>query len=163
MQISLIAAASANDVIGVRGELPWHLPNDFKHFKETTMGKPIVMGRRTWESIGRALPGRVNIVLTRNATFDAPEAVVATTRRQAIEAASSAGELMIIGGGEIYREFMPIAACIYLTRVHTQIEGDAHFPPLPETDWQLTNSDAYSADERHAFDYEFQTYERRQV
>lgn len=160
MRISLIVASSANHVIGVRGELPWHLPNDFKYFKETTLGKPIVMGRRTWDSIGRALPGRLNIVMTRQADFAADGAICARSPEQAMEHAGEADELMIIGGGEIYSRFMPLATRIYLTRVNTELDGDTFFEPLDTSSWSLRSSEAHIADERHAFDYEFRVYDR---
>ena len=160
MKISLIVAAAANDVIGADGGLPWHLPNDFKYFKRITMGKPIVMGRRTWESIGRALPGRLNIVLTRRKDFEAPGATVVSSPAEAIAAADDADELMIIGGGQIYDLFVDKADRIYLTRVDCDVDGDTRFPALDPDLWLLTSSEAHAADDKHAFGYEFRVYDR---
>ncbi len=161
MKISLIVAASANGVIGVDGELPWHLPDDFRFFKQVTMGKPIVMGRRTWESIGRPLPGRQNIVITRQSGFEAPGASVVDSPEAAVEAVNDADEVMIIGGGEIYRRFLPMADRVYLTRVDADIEGDTFFPALEDSEWKVESSEAHATDERHAYAFEFRVYSRR--
>ena len=160
MKISLVVAAAANDVIGVDGSLPWHLPNDFRYFKRVTMGRPIVMGRRTWESIGRALPGRQNIVLTRRKNFEAPGATVVSSPAAAVAASGDADELMIIGGGQVYDLFIDKADRIYLTRVDCEVEGDTRFPKLDPATWSLTSSEAHAADATHAFDYEFRVYDR---
>jgi dihydrofolate reductase len=160
MRISLIVAASGNRVIGRNGELPWHLPDDFRFFKATTMGKPIVMGRHTWDSIGRALPGRNNIVLTRQPGFRASGASVAATPEQAMLLAGEVDELMIIGGGEIYREFLARADRIYLTWVDTEIEGDTCFDELPASHWRLVSSVPHARDEHHAYAFEFRVYDR---
>lgn len=160
MKISLVVAAAANNVIGAGGDLPWHLPNDFKYFKRLTMGKPIVMGRRTWESIGQALPGRQNIVLTRNAFFEAPGATVVTSPAAAVAAAGDADELMVIGGGQVYAQFLDMADCVYLTRVATELDGDTYFPALDARSWRLSASDAHTADGSHAYAYEFRVYRR---
>ncbi len=160
MKISLIVAASANGVIGAGGELPWHLPDDFRFFKEVTMGKPIVMGRRTWESIGRPLPGRQNIVITRQSGFEAPGASVVDSPEAAVEAAGEAEEVMIIGGGEIYRRFLPLADRVYLTRVDADIDGDTFFPDLEEGEWTVESREPHDADERHAYAFEFRVYGR---
>lgn len=156
--ISLIAAISENNIIGNNGTLPWHLPRDFKHFKETTLGHPVVMGRKTYESIGRPLPGRENIVLTRQEisiegvkTCKNPEEVIESYKDQ---------EIFIIGGGEIYTLFLPHADKIYLTRVHTEAEGDALFPTLDNT-WQLMSSEKYEKDKKNKFDMTSEMYERR--
>lgn len=161
MKISIVVAASSNGVIGAGGELPWHLPDDFRYFKQVTMGKPIVMGRRTWESIGKPLPGRLNIVVTRLPDFAAEGASVVDSPQAAVAAAEGAGELMIIGGGEIYRRFLPRADTVYMTLVRANVEGDTHFPPLDEREWVLESRERHDADERHAFDFEFQVYSRR--
>ena len=160
MKISIIVAASANGVIGAGGELPWHLPDDFRYFRQVTMGKPVVMGRRTWESIGKPLPGRRNIVVTRQPGFEAEGASVVDSPQAAVAAAEGAGELMVIGGGEIYRRFLPNAATVYMTLVRANVEGDTHFPPLDEREWALESRERHAADERHAFDFEFQVYGR---
>jgi len=160
MRISLIVAASANHAIGVRGELPWHLPNDFKYFKKKTLGKPVVMGRHTWDSIGRALPDRHNIVITRQADFVAPSATVAGSPADALEAAGNADELMIIGGAQIYELFFDLATRIYLTRVNTEVDGDVFFSRPDLSQWSLVSCDTHPVDDRHAFSYEFRVYER---
>lgn len=161
MRINLIVAVAANNVIGADGGLPWYLPNDFKYFKRITMGKPIVMGRRTWESIGRPLPGRQNIVLTRDDEFNAPGALVVTSAEAAIEAAGDAGDLMVIGGAQVYALFLNQAERIYLTRVATDARGDTLFPELDSRCWRLASSEQHPADDRHAVAYDFRVYERR--
>ena len=161
--ISLIVAASANNVIGVRGELPWRLPADLKRFKAITMGKPIVMGRLTWESIGRALPGRHNIVISRQSGFAAEGCTVAGSPEAAIEAAGDVPEIMVIGGGHIYTQFLPLADRIYLTRVHAEVEGDAFFPEVDEREWDAVASEAHEADDAGAPPHTFLTLERRRA
>ena len=157
--LSIIVAASENNVIGREGALPWRLSEDLRRFKAITMGKPIVMGRKTWESIGRPLPGRQNIVITRQSDFAAEGCTVVSSIDQAIAAAGAADEIMIIGGSEIYALFLPRAQRVYLTRVHTVIEGDASFPRLDDA-WVLTGDEAHAADEQNEFDVSFRTYER---
>lgn len=159
--ISIIVAASTNNVIGVEGDLPWKLSDDLRRFKRLTMGKPIVMGRRTWESIGRALPGRQNIVLTRRVGFDAPGCDVVASPAEALDAAGDADEIMIIGGSQIYELFLPKARRLYMTRVRAEIAGDADFPEINEKEWQLVDSEAHQADDTHQFAFEFRTYERK--
>jgi len=159
--ISLIVAASTNNVIGIQGELPWRLSSDLKRFKSFTMGKPIVMGRLTYESIGRPLPGRQNIVITRNAAFEADGCDVVQSVEAAIDAAGDAAEIMVIGGGHIYREFLPRADRIYLTRVHTQIEGDAFLPELVDDEWRETSCEAEFAGESNEYDVEFIVLDRK--
>lgn len=161
MRISLIAAAARNGIIGRDGRLPWHLPNDFRYFKRMTLGRPIVMGRRTWESLDGPLPERRNIVMTRQKGFTAPGARVVATADEAISAADDADELMIIGGGQVYAQFLEAAGRVYLTRVDADINGDTSFPTLDERRWRLTSREAHPADERHAHAYEFRVYDRR--
>ena len=158
--ISIIVAASANNVIGVQGDLPWRLSDDLKRFKTVTMGKPIVMGRKTWESIGRALPGRRNIVITRQQGLVAADCDVVQSTDEAIAAAGDVGEILVIGGSEIYEVFLPVAQRLYLTRVHADINGDAFFPAVDEDEWQLVSDEARSADSRTEFDFSFRIYER---
>jgi dihydrofolate reductase len=158
--ISIIVAAAENGVIGRRGELPWHLSDDLRRFKALTMGKPIVMGRKTFESIGRPLPGRRNIVITRQRGFAAEGCDVVSSIDEAIAAAGDAAEVMVIGGSEIYALFLPHATRLYLTRVHANVDGDALFPALREPDWTLVQDDRHLADGRNEFDYSFRTYER---
>ncbi len=160
MRISLIAAVAANGVIGADGGLPWHLPDDFRWFKAQTLGKPVIMGRKTWESLPRALPGRQNIVITRRAKFEATGATVAYSPEAALAAAAGADEVMVIGGGEIFRHFLRCASRIYLTRVDAVITGDAFFPELDQGDWMLVSREPHAVDERHAHAFEFRIYER---
>ncbi len=159
--ISIIVAASANNVIGTAGGLPWRLSDDLRRFKALTMGKPIVMGRKTWESIGRPLPGRRNIVMTRQDGFEAPGARVVATPEEAVAAAGDAGEIMIIGGSQVYGLFMPVADRVYLTRVHAEVDGDAYFAGLDEDRWQLVSDEHHAADAQNEYDYSFRLYERR--
>jgi len=136
MRVSFIVAADRGGVIGRAGDLPWRLPADLRHFKETTMGKPMIMGRRTWESIGRALPGRRSIVLTRRPGFEAPGAEVASTPEQALALAEPAEEVMVIGGETVYRALLDRCERIYLTRVEDHVGGDTYFPALDPSRWR---------------------------
>ena len=160
MLISIVVAASTNNVIGVGGELPWRLADDLKNFKAITLGKPIIMGRLTWESIGRPLPGRQNIVMSRQSSFTADGCDVVTTPAAALAAAGAAEEVMIIGGGRIYEMFLPKARRLYLTRVHADIDGDTFFPAIEATDWQLLDSEARVADASNEYAFDFKVYER---
>ena len=159
--ISLIVAASTNNVIGAAGDLPWRLSADLKRFKAITMGKPIVMGRKTWESIGRPLPGRQNIVITRQADYRAAGCTVVASPDDAIDAAGDVEEIMIIGGGHIYEAFLPTADRIYLTRVYAEIEGDAFLPEILESEWQFVSRETHRADEANDYDVEFLVLDRR--
>ncbi len=158
--ISIIVAAAENDVIGNHGELPWHLSGDLQRFKAVTMGKPIVMGRKTWESIGRPLPGRQNIVITRQTGFTADGCDVVGSVDAAIAAAGDAEEIMVIGGSEIYALFLPRADRLYLTRVHAEVEGDAFFSNDDDSSWSLVDYEHRAADDNNDFDFSFQLYER---
>ncbi|MBT8101609.1 MAG: type 3 dihydrofolate reductase [Gammaproteobacteria bacterium] len=158
--ISIIVAASMNNVIGAKGGLPWRLPDDLERFKQLTLGKPIVMGRLTWESIGRPLPGRQNIVLTRQVDFSADGCDVAASPADALSLAGDATEIMIIGGSQIYEFFLPKAGRLHLTRVRAEIEGDAFFPMIDDRAWQLVDREFHEADDAHQFAFEFRTYER---
>jgi dihydrofolate reductase len=158
--ISIIVAASMNNVIGVQGDLPWRLSSDLKRFKQLTLGKPIVMGRLTYESIGRSLPGRQNIVITRQQGFEAEGCDVVGSIDEAIQAAGDADEIMVIGGGDIYRQFLPRVGRIYVTRVQADIDGDVFFPELAADEWHETSSERQRADESNEFDVLFTTLER---
>ena len=158
--ISIIVAASANDVIGRQGELPWRLSDDLKHFKALTMGKPIVMGRKTWESIGRPLPGRKNIVVTRQRGFRADGCDVVGSLEDAVAAAGDADEIVVIGGSQVYALALPLAERLYLTRVHADVEGDASFPAVDATRWCLVADEHHDADERNEYDFSFRVYDR---
>jgi dihydrofolate reductase len=162
MKIGLITALSRNQVIGRNNELPWHLPADLKRFKRITMGKPIIMGRKTYESIGRPLPGRKNIVISRNPEYQAAEGVtVANGLETAIEAAGDAPEVMVIGGANIYYQFLPRADLIFFTLVHTRIEdGDAFFPAYNRREWRLVIEEHHPADPENLFPYSFMTWQR---
>ena len=159
--ISIIVATSTNNVIGVQGDLPWKLSDDLKRFKQLTLGKPIVMGRLTWESIGRALPGRQNIVLTRQSDFAAGGCDVVASPAAALAVAGDADEIMIIGGGQIYELFLPNASRLLVTRVFTEVNGDAFFPEIDEAAWRLVDSEPHEADDANQFAFEFRTYERQ--
>jgi dihydrofolate reductase len=166
MIISLIVAASTNNVIGKDNQLLWHLPNDMKFFKNTTWGMPLIMGRKTFEALaGEPLPGRFNFVVTRNRDWDPHnhKAVRVATLEAAIEEARATDckESFVIGGGQIYAESMVLADKIYMTRVHTVIEGDTWFPVIDETIWQMTSHLDFPVDEKHAYAYSFQVWERK--
>jgi len=148
-----------NRLIGRNGDLPWRLPNDLKHFKRNTLGKTVLMGRKTWASLGRPLPERENWVLTRDAGFQADGARVFHTLEAAL-AAHAAGELMVIGGAELYRQLLPAAQRIYLTEVEAELEGDAWFPAFDRGEWTVTADEGHPSDERHAWPYRFLTLER---
>ena len=150
--ITLVAAMAANRAIGLDGQMPWHLPRELKHFKETTMGKPIVMGRKTWESIGRALPGRQNLVVTRNPDYIAPGCDVAGSLQDAVKMAAGE-EVMIIGGGQLYTEAMPMADRMVLTRVDCEPKADTWFPEWDEAQWAETASRDELPDDKNPFAY----------
>jgi len=158
--ISLVVAASTNNVIGANGTLPWHLPEDLRHFKQITMGKPIIMGRATFEAIGRPLPGRHNIVLTRQAGYVAEGCDVVDGVAEALAAAGGADEVMVIGGGEIYRQFLPLAERIYLTRVRAEVDGDTLFPELDMDEWDVEHVEEYPAGDEREFGFDIETLER---
>ena len=159
--ISIIVAASTNNVIGRNGELPWRLSEDLKHFKQTTMGCPIVMGRLTYESIGRPLPGRQNIVITRQKNYVADGCDVVASPDAAVAVTNGAAEIMVIGGGEIYQLFLPLADRIYMTRVHAVIDGDAEFPSMDEDEWHMSSHEKHAADATNEFDFTFEVWNIR--
>lgn len=150
--ISLIAAMGKNREIGFKGQMPWHLPAELQHFKQTTMGKAIVMGRKTWQAIGRPLPGRQNIVITRNADFKAEGAEVVTSLQQAIEQSESE-EIMVIGGGELYALALPVAQRMVLTMIDIEPTADVWFPPWAEDEWTATQVRDFAADEKNPLPY----------
>jgi dihydrofolate reductase len=157
---SLIVARAANGIIGKDNGMPWHLPADLAHFKRTTLGRPVIMGRRTWESIGRPLPGRRNIVVTRNAGFTAPGAEVVGSLEAAWLAVADSAEVFVIGGGQLYAEALPGADRIYVTEIGETIEGDTHFPDLDPRDWTETLLGEHAPDERNAYRLRFRLLER---
>ena len=160
-RLEFVVAVSRNGVIGRGNALPWRLPADLQHFKRTTLGHPVLMGRRTWESIGRPLPGRTNLVLTRSPDYAAPGAVVVRSLDDARSAARGAPSLMVIGGAELYRALFDAAAVLHLTEVHADVDGDVRFPDWDRAAWREAWREEHAADERHAFPYAFVRYERR--
>jgi dihydrofolate reductase len=160
LSYSLIVAMSENRVIGRDHSLPWRLPADLKHFKDTTMGHPIVMGRKNHEDIGRPLPGRQNIVLTRQADYAADGCTVIHTPDELETVVPDGAEIMIIGGSEIYALFFPKVTRMYLTLVHAEIEGDAFFPAFGVGRWKETSRQFHAADAANKYDYTFVTMER---
>lgn len=162
--ISIIVAASENNVIGVENRLPWHLPGDLRFFKNTTWGFPVLMGRKTFESMGgKPLKGRQNIVITRQSGYDHPGITVVSSISDGIKEAEQLDvkEIFITGGTEIFLQSFPLVDRIYRTRVHTTVEGDAFFPEISESEWELKHSEAHPADEKNAFAYTFETWERK--
>ena len=162
-RITLVVAMDEYGVIGRGGGLPWRLPNDLKFFKRITMGKPILMGRRTHESIGRPLPGRENLVLTRDRSYAAEGCRVVHDLEEALAAAEGAGELMVIGGAEVYARCLPRAERIWLTRVHGRVTGDTHMPPLDPAEWRETWRERHPADEKNPYPHSFVLLERRRA
>lgn len=160
MRITAIVAMSENRVIGKDNQLPWHLPADLHHFKRLTMGKPILMGRKTHQSIGKALPGRCNVVITRDIDFKASGCVVTNSIATALAAASYSEEVFVIGGATLYQQMLPKLKRIYLTLVHKQFEGDAFFPELNPTDWQEVRRVDHAPDESNQYPYSFITMDR---
>jgi dihydrofolate reductase len=161
MKLSIVVAASDNDVIGVGNQLPWRLPDDLKRFKALTMGKPMLMGRKTFESIGRPLPGRTSIVITRQSALAVPGVIVASSIDQALAAAEPAAESMLVGGADIYRQMLSRTHTIHLTRVHATFTGDAYFPRLAADEWCEVDRQPHPADDRHAYAFTFVTLVRR--
>lgn len=160
MRISIIVAAAANNVIGRGGELPWHLPEDLKRFKRLTIGKPVIMGRLTQESIGNPLPDRRNIVLSRREEHVIEGFEVVATSDAALKLAAGAAEVMVIGGGRVYRELLPLADRIYLTRLATAVEGDTFFPELDDAEWRVVDRQDFSASATRPYDFSFVTLDR---
>jgi dihydrofolate reductase len=160
MKISIIVAASTNDVIGLEGGLPWHLPEDLRRFRQLTIGKPIIMGRVTHESIGRKLPDRTNIVLSSDGEYPAPGCMIATRLDQALAYAGEAEEVMIIGGAAVYRAFLPMTDRIYLTRVRTVVDGDAYFPELDRDEWTLKSSEDFPVNDARDYGFSIQVLDR---
>ncbi len=161
--ISLVVAASTNNAIGKNNQLLWHLPNDLKFFKNTTWGSVVIMGRKTFESVNKPLPGRLNIVITRQANWQAEGVIVVGNLQEAIAKANAENfkEIFIVGGGEIYKESMPLADRIYITRVHATIDGDTFFPNIVENNWQLVQAQHYEADEKNAISHTIELWERK--
>lgn len=160
MRLTLVVAASENHVIGREGGLPWHIPEDLKRFRQITWGKPLLMGRRTFEAIGRPLPGRRNIVISRQPGLEIDGCEVVPTVDDALALVSDQPEVMVIGGGEVYRALLPRADCIEMTRVHARVEGDTWFPDIDPDEWTLMSSEKHSAGEERAFGLTYETFVR---
>jgi dihydrofolate reductase len=162
MTVSLIVAVSSNGVIGRDGGLPWHLPADLKHFKCTTMGHHLIIGRRTWEEVGKPLPGRTMVVVTRSRRFAPAGAEVVRSVERALEFAAEDDEPFIGGGSQIYRIALArnLVDRVYLTRIHAEVEGDTFFPEFDLDDWELVSEEHHEADETNEFPFSFLVYER---
>jgi len=165
---SIVVAMAENRVIGRAGRLPWHLPGDLKHFRRLTVGHPVIMGRKTYESIAKPLPGRTNIVVTRTPGYLAPGCTVVGSLEAALKAADEAPhhpperrEVFIIGGAELYAQALPLVQRVYLTLVHAELEGDTFFPEFDPSGWRELSRERHEADEHHAYAYSFITLERR--
>jgi dihydrofolate reductase len=160
-RIAMIAAMAENRIIGANNRMPWHLPADLKHFKSVTLGKPVLMGRLTYESIGRALPGRQNIVISRQKNYKLDDAEVVGSIDDAIQSARGKDEVMIIGGGQLYRALLPYAYRLYLTFIDLEVEGDTQFPDYTQgIEWQTLTEQSCYADEKNPYDYKFVCLER---
>lgn len=159
MKISMIAAMAKNRIIGKDKQMPWHLPADLKHFKAITLGKPVIMGRKTYESIGKALPGRKNIVITNSLTYTLPDAIVVNSCEAALSVASNnTDEVMIIGGGAIYEAFLPNADQLFLTFIDLTTNGDTQFPDYEkDANWHVSERESHNSDEKNTYNYEFVT------
>ena len=166
-EIVLMVGMASNRCIGNDNKLLWHLPEDLKHFKRTTSNKPIIMGRKTYDSIGRPLPNRTNIVVTRNESWSAEGTVVASSLQQAFSVAKeaavdlTASEIVVIGGAEIYAEALPYVTRMYLTQVDANIDGDAFFPEVDYTCWSCTSSEQFWADDSNPYNYRFETWVKK--
>jgi len=160
MTLSIIVALSENNVVGINNQLPWHLSADLKRVKALTMGHHLIMGRKTYESIGKPLPGRTNVIITRNKNYKAEGCVVVSSLSEALEKSKDDSEAFIFGGGEIFREAISKVNKIYMTRIHTSINGDTHFPELVSSEWKEISRQDFKADEKNDYDYSFINLER---
>lgn len=162
-EICIIAAAAENNALGKNNQLLWHLPDDFKFFKDSTTGHPLVMGRKTFESLPQALPNRTHYIISRNDQYRVshPDCIVVKSLKEAFNQLKGVNKIFVAGGGEIYKQALPLANKIALTRVHHSFEADTFFPELNESDWKLVESDYHPKDTKHAFDFTFEIYERR--
>ncbi len=164
MRVSLIAAMARNQVIGRNNQLPWRLPADLKHFKQLTMGKPLIMGRKTYDSIGKPLPGRTNIVVTRDEGFTAEGVIVVHSLNAALAEAEAhldeSEEAMVMGGANIYYQYLPRADRMYLTLVEVEVAGDAHFPVYVPDEWELTEATRHDPDEKNPYAYQYLVFDR---
>jgi len=169
LKLALIVAMAQNRVIGINNNLPWYLPNDLKYFKAVTMGKPVIMGRKTHESIGKPLPGRTNIVITRDTTFQAEGCKIVHSLPEAIELAENiclidgGEEVIVMGGAQIYELALADADRLYLTEVHAEVEGDAFFPAVDKQRWQEVAREDYKAEGPNPYDYSFLALNRKDI
>lgn len=161
MIISLIVAMDENRVIGYNNKLPWNLPSELKYFRETTKAKPVIMGRKTYESIGRPMPDRLNIIVTRDKNYKADKCIVVNTKEDAVKTAKDADEVMVIGGSEIYKLFFPIANRLYLTKVHGNFKGDTSFPEFNEDEWVKVKEKFVEKDSENEYSYTIVVLERK--
>lgn len=167
IRLSMMVAKASNNVIGRDNKLPWYLPNDLKYFKQVTFGKPVIMGRKTWESLKGPLPGRTNIVITRQADYAAEGAKVVATLEEAVTMAENVAfiegqeETVIMGGAEIYQLALPKADRLYLTEVHAEVEGDTFFPEYDTSQWKEIGREDFAAEGPNPYDYSFVVYERK--
>ncbi|MDE2235376.1 MAG: dihydrofolate reductase [Gammaproteobacteria bacterium] len=159
--LSLIVASGENGELGKAGRMPWHLPADLKHFKSLTLGKPVIMGRKTYEAIGKPLPGRRNIVVSSRPGYSIPGCDISRSFTDALILAAGVPEIMVIGGGEIYRQALPRAQRIYQTRVHGQFDADTFFPKLDVAEWRELSREDHEPDARNPWPYSFSVLERR--
>lgn len=157
--MEIVVAMTSNRVIGQNGDMPWHLPADLVHFKELTSGHAIIMGRRTWESIGKSLPNRLNIVVTRQEDYAAQDVTVVHSLEEGIVAAGTQ-RIFLIGGGEMYKEALPLACQMHITRIDAHLEGDTEFPEIDKSIWRCKSRVNRSADEKNPYDLVFETWER---
>jgi dihydrofolate reductase len=160
VKVSIVVAVAENNSIGKNNQLLWHLPDDLKHFKNITTGGTIIMGRKTFESIGKPLPNRISIVISTQKNFDGKGAIVVSSLDVALEKCKNKEEVFIIGGGEIYKYSLPFVDCIYLTKVHQNFEGDTFFPDLEPADWKVISEVHHQPDEKNEFPYSFFKLER---
>lgn len=161
MIISFVVAMGKNRVIGKNNSLPWTMPADMKHFKDLTSGKPVIMGRKTFESIGKPLPKRKNIIITRDKNYSAEDCIIVNSVDEALNAAADAEEVMVIGGSQIYKEFLPKASKMYLTIIDADFQGDAYFPKYDVTEWEETAYEEHEKDAQNPYGYAFITLERK--
>ena len=167
IRLSLMVAKASNRVIGRNNKLPWYLPNDLKYFKQVTFGKPVIMGRKTWDSLGKPLPGRTNIVITRQAGFQAEGAKVVATLDEAVTLAENVAfiegqdEAVVMGGAEIYALALPKTDRLYLTEVHAEVDGDTWFPEYDTSEWKEIGREDFPAEGPNPYDYSFVVYERK--
>lgn len=169
MELAMIVAQSTNRVIGIENELPWRLPKDLQYFKRVTLGKPVIMGRKTYESIGRPLPERANIVISSNRDYVVDGVTVVHSLEEAISAANklakldkSIAEIMVIGGAQIYQQALPLARTLYITQVEAHLDGDAHFPEVDFNHYKETARESYTSDDTNPYDYSFITYVKKE-